>query len=109
MIFIFVLGVSYFYNRHSCLNHWIEFLQRPPNQCEEYLEDVISYLESMADSYTEESLNISAGVFEASHVWQSSSILRIWFQNNWLNQAKVYCIMIFVILYQKQSYRSLLS
>ena len=49
MIFIFVLGVSYFYNKHSCLNHWIEFLQRPPNQCEEYLEDVISYLESMAD------------------------------------------------------------
>ena len=76
-------------------------MQRPSNKCEEYLEEVIGYLESMVDSYTEESLNISAGVFEASHVWQSSSILRTWFQNNWLNQAKVYFIVIFVILFQQ--------
>lgn len=59
------------------------------NGVSEFQHDVIKYLESIANSYSEETLNNAARELEESDVWKMSDKMRNWFQSNWLAHAKV--------------------
>lgn len=59
------------------------------NGVSEFKDDVIKYLDAIAFSYSEETLNKAARELEESDVWKMSDKMRNWFQSNWLAQAKV--------------------
>ena len=68
---------------------WNEWLNMESNGVSEFKEDVIKYLDAIAFSYSEETLNKAARELEESDVWKMSDKMRNWFQINWLAQAKV--------------------
>ena len=55
----------------------------------EHKDEITSYLQAIANSYSEDTLNTAARELEESDVWKMSDKLRNWFQLNWLSQAKV--------------------
>ena len=68
---------------------WNEWLSMDSNGVSEFKDDVIKYLDAIAFSYSEETLNKAARELEESDVWKMSDKMRNWFQINWLAQAKV--------------------
>ena len=50
---------------------------------------LLDNLNSIANSYTEETLNKAAQDLEDSEVWKLSEMLREWFSSEWLAEAKV--------------------
>ena len=69
---------------------WHEWLDMESNGVVEFKDDVIKYLDAIAFSYSEETLNKAARELEESDVWKMSDKMRNWFQLNWLAQAKVW-------------------
>uniref|UniRef100_A0A7M6DLZ7 SWIM-type domain-containing protein n=1 Tax=Clytia hemisphaerica TaxID=252671 RepID=A0A7M6DLZ7_9CNID len=67
---------------------WHEWLDMESNGVVEFKEDVMKYLDAIAFSYSEETLNKAARELEESDVWKMSDKMRNWFQLNWLAQAK---------------------
>lgn len=68
---------------------WTDWLSMESNGVSDFQDDVIKYLEAIANSYSEETLNTAARELEESDVWKMSDKMRNWFQLNWLAQAKV--------------------
>ena len=68
---------------------WSEWLNMESNGVSEFKDDVVKYLDAIALSYSEETLNKAARELEESDVWKMSDKMRNWFQLNWLAQAKV--------------------
>lgn len=68
---------------------WDEWLSMESNGVSDFKEDVTKYLEAIANSYSEETLNTAARELEESDVWKMSDKMRNWFQLHWLAQAKV--------------------
>ena len=52
-------------------------------------ENLMDRFVSIAESYTEETLQESAQKLEKSDVWKCSDRLRDWFSSKWLAEAKV--------------------
>ena len=68
---------------------WSDWLSLEVNEVYEHKEEITAYLQAIANSYSEDTLNTAARELEESDVWKMSDKLRNWFQINWLSQAKV--------------------
>ena len=68
---------------------WLEWISNPGNEIMENADELLEYINAIADSYTEEDLNSSAARLEECDIWKKSEPLRAWFQSKWLRQAKV--------------------
>jgi len=77
---------TYFYTSRSCQVSWLSFCKQ--TEFCSHTEEILSHLNNIAYSHTEEALSVSAALFESSVIWQTSDKLRIWFQDVWLSNAK---------------------
>ena len=73
---------------------WREWLDDPENSAslQGNKDDVHDRLTAIANSFTEETLNLAAQNLENSEEWRLSESLRDWFSSDWLAEAKVRCI-----------------
>jgi len=67
---------------------WNEWIDDDVNKVSEHKDEILSYLEAIAASFSEDTLNTAARELEESEVWKMSDRLRNWFQLQWLAQAK---------------------
>lgn len=67
---------------------WQAWLTHPDNNLVDCSQEIFNFLQDIACSCSEETLQLSARLLEASDVWKSKENLRIWFQSNWLTHAK---------------------
>ena len=68
---------------------WEEWLSSPANQLKDYKDEIVKHLQAIANSFSEDMLNVAAHELEDSETWKMSDHFRNWFQSNWLSQAKV--------------------
>ena len=68
---------------------WSDWLSTEQNGVAEHKEEVLTHLQAIANSYSEDTLNAAARELEESEVWKLSDKMRNWFQVHWLAQAKV--------------------
>ena len=68
---------------------WEEWLSSPANHLKDYKDEIVKHLQAIANSFSEDMLNVAAHELEDSETWKMSDHFRNWFQSNWLSQAKV--------------------
>lgn len=73
----------------SRLKVWNEWFDDPSNFLAVNKDELIHYLENIANSHTEDVLNKAAQSLENSDIWRQSEHLRDWISTEWLSEAKV--------------------
>ena len=86
---IFIIDSTVLISDSSRKETWSEWVNVESNGVSEFKDDVLKYLDAIAFSNSEETLNKTARELEESDVWKMSEKFRSWFQLTWLAQAKV--------------------
>ena len=89
VVVYFVVGVFLLISDAAREQAWIDWLSNEENGVVEHKDQVMTYLQAIANSFSEDTLNTAARELEESDVWKLSDKMRNWFQLHWLAQAKV--------------------